>query len=56
MVDTFGTSTIEHDKLEAAVRKVFDLTPQPSSVTWICAGPSTASWLLTATWAARSWA
>ena len=27
MVDTFGTSTIEHDKLEAAVRKVFDLTP-----------------------------
>ena len=27
MVDTFGTGTIEHDKLEAAVRKVFDLTP-----------------------------
>ena len=27
MVDTFSTSTIEHDKLEAAVRKVFDLTP-----------------------------
>ena len=27
MVDPFGTSTIEHDKLEAAVRKVFDLTP-----------------------------
>ena len=27
MVDTFGTSTIEHDKLEAAVRKVFDLPP-----------------------------
>ena len=27
MVDTFGTSTIEHDKLEAVVRKVFDLTP-----------------------------
>ena len=27
MVDTFGTSTIEHDKLEAAVRKVFDLRP-----------------------------
>ena len=27
MVDTFGTGTIEHDKLEAAVRKVFDLPP-----------------------------
>ena len=27
MVDTFGTGIIEHDKLEAAVRKVFDLTP-----------------------------
>ena len=27
MVYTFGTSTIEHDKLEAAVRKVLDLPP-----------------------------
>ena len=27
LVDTFGTGTVEDDKLEAAVRKVFDLRP-----------------------------
>ena len=27
MVDTFGTGTVADDKIEAAVEKVFDLTP-----------------------------
>ena len=27
MVDTFGTGVVDNDKLEAAVRKVFDLRP-----------------------------
>ena len=27
MVDTFGTGTVDEGKLEAAVRKVFDLRP-----------------------------
>ena len=56
MVDTFGTGVVADEKIEQAVEKVFDLTPPPSSATSICASPSTASWPLTATWAARTWA
>ena len=56
MVDTFGTGTVEDDKIEQAVEQVFDLTPPPSSGTWICASPSTGNWRPTATWAARTWA
>lgn len=56
MVDTFGTGVVADEKIEQAVEKVFDLTPPPSSATSTCASPSTASWPLTATWAARTWA
>ena len=56
MVDTFGTGTVSDEKIEQAVEKVFDLTPLPSSVTSTCASPSTASWLPTVIWAARTWA
>ena len=27
MVDTFGTSTVDEEKIEAAIEKVFDLRP-----------------------------
>ncbi len=56
MVDTFGTGTVSDECLSQAVQQVFDLRPTvlvPKS--WTCAGPSTARWLLTATWAGRAY-
>ena len=51
----FGTGTIEHDKLEAAVRKVFDLTPAAIIRDLDLRRPIYRQLVLTATWAARSW-
>ena len=56
MVDTFGTGTVADNQIEEAVKKVFDLRPALSSATWICANPSIATWLPTATWAGKIWA
>ena len=44
-------------KIEAAVEKVFDLTPAAMiQGSWSCASPSTVSWPLMAIWAVRTWA
>ena len=54
LVDTFGTGTVGDDRLASA--RCLTCGPRPSSGTWTCASPSTASWRPTATWAGRTWA